>query len=166
MPTETAEGSPPKRRGPKLYLGRYVNKVDKKGRVSIPAAYRSLMQEDGSGNCFICYHEDLGFLEVISENYMYMIYEKISAFTVGSKERTSLEAKYYTNVQEIKLDSEGRIILPKDYAAWTSIDAEVLFAGMGDRFEMWCPERYEGPRAQRLAMAAEIDARSSGGGVP
>ena len=166
MQTETAEGSPPKRRGPKRYLGRYVNKVDKKGRVSIPAAYRSLMQEEGSANCFICYHDDFKFLEVFSESYMDMIDQKISSFSVGSREKIALESKYYTNVQEIKLDSEGRIILPRDYATWTSIDAEVLFAGMGDRFEMWCPERYEGPRAQRLAMAAEIDARSSGGGVP
>ena len=166
MQTETAEGSPPKRRGPKRYFGRYVNKVDKKGRVSIPAAFRALMLEEGQANCFICYHSDFDYLEVFSESYIDMLDEKISTYTVGSEERISLETKYFANMQEIKLDTEGRIILPRDYVERASIGSEVLFAGMRDRFEMWCPERYDGTHAQRMAKAAEIDARPSRGGVP
>ena len=58
-----------------------------------------------------------------------------------------------SSAQEMKLDSEGRIMLNADFMAFAELNDAVLYAGIGRSFQIWLPDRYRGREAEARARA-------------
>lgn len=146
------------------FTSRYANRVDKKGRVSVPAGYRAVLEEGGAGVVYLKPNPADGAIDGLTESFMDDIQQRIDALDIGSDDRTALEDAYFAESVELRFDPEGRIILPKDLTDFAGIGDTALFVGLGTRFQIWNPEAYEARRADRAAHARSLTLSKPGAG--
>lgn len=151
------------------FRGEGVQKVDGKGRVSIPASYRSVLR-DGDPNWsegklpeFVIVYGDKrrDFLECFTIDAANEVDEKIARMPRGSVERRALERLFNGQSQAATVDDTGRIVLAQKLRDKLGISSEAYFIAMGDTFQIWEPESFdqsEGPVDELLdAMPAGAD---------
>ena len=70
-----------------------------------------------------------------------------------------LRRLYVGSATEVAIDSGSRVLLPPELREWAGLEREVVFMGMGNRFELWDKARYDAHEAQVLAqdMSAQLD---------
>lgn len=151
------------------FVSTFTNKVDAKGRVSIPAAFRAVLERDGyksGGSAGIyCYPSlDAPALDAGGERLAQKIDGLLAGLQDYSDERDELSVALYGDVQVLSLDADGRIVLPEALRAHAGIDGQVTFVGLGDKFQMWEPGRFA-ERRERARNKVQ-DLRKLLGGNP
>jgi MraZ protein len=134
------------------FVSTFTNKIDAKGRVSIPASFRAVLERDGYAGGIYCYPSlDAPALDAGGERLAKKIDGLLAGLPDYSNERDELSVALYGDVQILAIDSDGRIVLPQSLRAHAGLDAEVTFVGLGDKFQMWAPQRFD----ERRRMARE-----------
>jgi len=132
------------------FRGESTHKVDAKGRVSIPAAFRRVL-EDGdpdwteglNPNLVIVYgDESRDFLEGYSMDAMEEVDEKIAKLPRGSKGRRRLERMFSGQAVPISVDETGRLVLAPKLRDKVGIENEAFFIASGDTFQIWQPDAF------------------------
>ncbi len=127
-----------------LFLSTHVNKVDKKGRVSVPAAYRASLAGQGWDGV-VCLPSltnpaldgcDLAFMEKLSAEQN----QGIQAF---SQAHDPLSSAVFAAARQLSFDSEGRILLPEAFLKHAGITDTACFVGRGPTFQIWEPARFD-----------------------
>lgn len=126
-----------------LFLSTYINKIDIKGRVSLPAAFRNtLASEPFQG--FVSFRS---YKHPALECYTYSRMDQLSAsvdsLDLFSQEQDDLTAAIFADALQIPFDSDGRIVLPKKLCDFANISDRVAFVGRGATFQIWAPESFE-----------------------
>lgn len=138
------------------FTSRYANRVDKKGRVSVPATFRAVLEEGGGAGVYLKRNQADGAIDGLTEPFMDDVQQRIDALDIGSEDRTALEDEYFAESVELRFDPEGRIILPRELMEFAEIQESALFVGLGTRFQIWNPDAYEAHRAERAARAKTL----------
>ena len=133
------------------FRGESLNKVDAKGRVSVPAAFRRVIEEgdpdfsEGSyPNFVIVYGGVRGIcLEGYTISSITKVDKLISKLPRFSREREMLERFINTQSTYMQLDETGRIVLSNRLKEKIGIKGEAIFAGMGEKFQIWEPKNYQ-----------------------
>lgn len=155
------------------FRGSDTFKVDAKGRVSIPAPFRRVIEasdpdwrEGLRPNIVIVYGPaQQDWLEVYTMKAIEEIDEQIEDMQRGSAERLLLEERMYGQSFEAQIDEDGRLVLPQRYREKIGLSSEAFFISAGDYFNIWKPEIYEakaGARSRRVAeqFPEDFDPRS------
>lgn len=137
------------------FRGESVHKVDAKGRVSIPASFRRVLEEgdpdfaDGlTPNLVIVYGGDKqNYLEAYTQEAINEVDERISRLPRGSRERRALEHIFNGQSLPTQTDDTGRLVLPAKLREKVGIAAEAYFKASGDTFQIWAPDAYEAKNA-------------------
>ena len=138
------------------FRGRFTNKVDAKGRVSVPAKFRSIVIAQGL-NVIICSPSFKGsYLEAGGPAYGEMLDQMINRLGMFSDEHDNLAAALYGESQELSLDGDGRLVLPEEFRDYAHIKGEATFVGFGARFLIWEPGAYNDFRAKALSDAKSL----------
>jgi MraZ protein len=138
------------------FRGRFTNKIDAKGRVSVPAKFRSIVIAQGL-NGIICSPSFKGpYLEAGGPSYGAMLDQMINRLGMFSDAHDNLAAVLYGESQELSLDGDGRIVLPEEMRQHANIKEEATFVGFGARFLIWEPKAYEAFRANALGDAKSL----------
>ena len=135
----------------KRFRGEWANKVDTKGRVSIPASFRRVLEacdpdwiEGGFPSLVLVFgRKGSGCIEGYSIRSIQEVDDMISALPRYSKNREILERLLNSNSVQIQVDENGRIVLSSKLREMIGITGEALFAGMGEKFQIWNPTAYE-----------------------
>jgi MraZ protein len=138
------------------FVSTFTNKIDAKGRLSIPASFRAVLERDrytgAAGPGLYCYPSlDAPALDAGGERLAQKIDGLLGGLPDYSDERDELAVALYGEAQFIAIDADGRIVLPKELRARIGLPegvAEVAFVGLGDKFQFWSPERFEERRAR------------------
>jgi len=130
------------------FVSTFINRIDAKGRVSIPAPFRNVLEGDGYAGGVYCYPSlDSAALDAGGERLASKIDGLLSELPDYSDERDELSVALYGDVQVLAIDGDGRIVLPEALRAHAGIgagkDAKVAFVGLGEKFQIWEPERFE-----------------------
>ncbi len=130
------------------FVSTFTNKIDGKGRVSVPAPFRAVLERDGYAagalNSVYCYPSlDAPALDAGGERLAKKIDGLLSGLPDYSDERDELSVALYGDVQILTIDGDGRIVIPEALRAHAGLDAAVTFVGLGDKFQMWEPGRFE-----------------------
>jgi MraZ protein len=129
------------------FVSTFTNKIDAKGRVSIPAPFRAVLERDGYGGGIYCYPSlDAPALDAGGERLAQKIDGLLGGLPDYSDERDQLSVALYGDVQILAIDGDGRIVLPQGLRAHAGLQSEVTFVGLGDKFQMWAPERFDNRR--------------------
>jgi MraZ protein len=138
-----------------LFLSTYVNKVDRKGRVSVPATFRSTLATNRYPNLLIAFPSfRLPAVECTGSDRMEEMQERIETLQQFSEEHENL-SQLFADAQPLTLDGEGRVVLPETVKAPAHITGEVAFVGLGAMFQLWDPAGY----AQHSATVRERSRR-------
>ncbi len=122
------------------FVSHWINNVDKKGRVSIPASFRV---ELGAVSEFYMLdsmrHPAMeAFGEAMLDNYE----ARLGSFDLLSEDRDDLESHYFGSLLTVKFDGEGRIQLNERIRAKTRIADQVVFEGRNQFFRLWEPQSF------------------------
>jgi|TARA_B110000503_G_C6884892_1_gene304305 MraZ protein len=126
-----------------LFLSTYTNKIDKKGRVSVPASFRPyLMQQSFPG--IIAYSSFVNpCIEACGINRMEVLNQTIDSLDPYSETRDAFAATILGGCVQLAFDGEGRIILPENLIEFAKLENQACFVGKGATFEIWSPEDFE-----------------------
>lgn len=131
----------------------YHQKVDGKGRVSVPASFRRVIElgdpewTDGLRPNFIIvfglkYQKRLDCFTIKA---MEEIEDRIDMMHPGSEDRKQMERIYHAHALEAQIDEDGRIILAQNLREKLGLtpDEKARFVGLNDHFQIWKNETYE-----------------------
>ncbi len=126
-----------------LFLSTFTNKIDTKGRVSVPSQFRaSLVNNDFSGvvlyESFINECIEGGDIERIKK-----ISESIDNLDPFSEERDAFATAVLGGSFQLTIDGDGRVILPESLLKKAKIKDNAVFVGKGSTFEIWEPKQFE-----------------------
>lgn len=126
-----------------FFIGAATNKVDRKGRVSVPFSFRKAIADSGVQGFVIFPSPSRNNLEACSYERYAELMEDLDYLEPSDPRRTKLSQRLVSDAHELMLDTEGRIGLPADFVAMCNIDDRASFVGKAQHFEIWGPEKYE-----------------------
>ena len=148
------------------FISTYENKVDRKGRVSVPAAYRAALNSE-TFQGIIAYPSLLDpAIEGIARSTLEELNRRrfdqsmeggdFERTLIGSSDGGLVEAIMAIS-SELMFDGEGRIILPARLCEHAGIEDRATFVGRGTRFQIWAPDRYAEHQTRELdALRARL----------
>ena len=126
-----------------MFLSSYENKLDKKGRVSVPANFRSHLSSIGY-NGFVAYpsfnHEAL---EACSEDRIQKLSSTIDSLNPFEEKRDYFATSVLSESVSLQFDSEGRVLITDKLLNHAKIKNSILFVGLGKTFQIWEPKSFE-----------------------
>jgi len=133
------------------FRGESHHKVDAKGRVSIPALFRRVLEagdpewkEGLNPNLVIVYGDHRRkFLECYTMEAIAEVDQQIEDLPRGSMERRMLQRMFHGQSFPTTVDETGRLVLPAKLRAKIALENEAFFIAAGDTFQIWKPETYE-----------------------
>ncbi|MCB1328749.1 MAG: division/cell wall cluster transcriptional repressor MraZ [Maritimibacter sp.] len=140
-----------------VFRGEGHHKVDGKGRVSIPALFRRVLEasdpewkEGLNPNLVIVYGgERQKYLECYTMEAIAEVDAKIARMQRGSMERRMLERMFNGQSLPASVDETGRLVLPAKQRQKIGLEGEAYFIATGDTFQIWNPETYEQEEAAK-----------------
>ena len=126
-----------------LFLSTYINKIDAKGRVSVPSSFRSLLtQHEFSG---VIAYQSIGnqCIEGCSYDRIMHLSSSIDNLDPYSDEHDAFATIILGGSVKLPFDSEGRVILPESLIEFSKLEDKACFVGKGQTFEIWQPEQFK-----------------------
>lgn len=142
------------------FIGNIEARLDEKGRIFIPAAYRKILAEydsrrivlrrDTENDCLIFYPE-----EVWNEK----VTQLKDSLDEWNPEDEFLLMQFTSDAEFLEMDSQGRVLLQKRNLEQINAQQDVLFVGMMNRFALWAPSVFEERKMQQKDFAALLRQR-------
>ena len=133
------------------FLSSATNKVDSKGRVSVPASFRAIIQARGNGELYGQRALDVPALNVAGPEQLEQWEKRLETADPFLQETDDLQFLVYGDGAVMKLDADGRVMMTDFIRAHTGITDEVTFVGHGGYFRMWAPAAFEAWRDEARA---------------
>ncbi|BBE74498.1 division/cell wall cluster transcriptional repressor MraZ [Oharaeibacter diazotrophicus] len=137
------------------FVSRFTNRIDRKGRVSVPASFRQVLSRDGFEGLY-CYPSlDMMAVDAGGNGLLGEIEKRLARFEPFTEEHDYLSTAFYGLSERLTMDPEGRIGLTDTLIEFAGIGEEVTFVGQGYKFQIWEPKRYleHEAEARRRALA-------------
>ena len=144
-----------------MFLSTYVNKVDRKGRVSVPATFRASLAAQRFPGIVAFPSYKYPAIDANGIERMEELAARLETLEEFSDEHENLAALLFAPSQRLPFDTEGRVVLPADLAQHAFITDSAAFVGLGKSFQIWEPGRF----AEHLANLRER-ARRQGTKIP
>ena len=125
-----------------MFLSNYENKIDKKGRVSVPATFRSYLNSMGY-NGFISYPSfNHSALEASSQDRIEKLSSTIDTLNPFEEKRDYFATSILSESENLQFDTEGRVSISEKLLSHAKIKSSVLFVGLGKTFQIWDPNNF------------------------
>ena len=126
-----------------MFLSTYQNKLDKKGRVSVPASFRSYLSNLGY-NSIICYPSfNNQSIEAWPQDRIEKISNAIESLNPFEEKRDFFATSVLSESINLQFDGEGRISLTSKLLKHAKIRSSMIFVGQGKTFQIWEPTIFE-----------------------
>ena len=139
-----------------IFLSSFVNKIDKKGRVSVPAPFRAALGDDAAGIVvFRSLQQDA--LDGCSAEHLELLSQSLEKQDLSPETYELIETTIFGGSVQLPFDGEGRITLPQHMASAVGIHDEVAFVGRRKTFQLWNPEKLAAHDAAARSAARAKD---------
>jgi len=126
-----------------MFLSTYENRLDKKGRVSVPASFRSYLSNLGY-NGVVCYPSfNNQSIEAWPQDRIEKISNAIDSLNPFEEKRDFFATSILSESINLQFDSEGRISLTSKLLKHAKIKSSMIFVGQGKTFQIWEPTVFE-----------------------
>ncbi|MBB4063539.1 division/cell wall cluster transcriptional repressor MraZ [Gellertiella hungarica] len=134
------------------FLSHATNRVDAKGRVSVPAPFRSVLQERQIQELYGFQDFVFPAISIGGPELMERFERQLGQLDAFSPEAHQMSLLVHGGGVFMKLDPEGRLMVTDFIRAFTGITTEVTFVGRADYFQLWQPRAFQdAQQAARLA---------------
>ncbi len=136
------------------FVSTTVNKLDAKGRVSVPAAYRQILAQQKTAGVYCFTSFVFPALEAFGEALISEFTERLNALDPFFSEDHDAQAQAVLSASRLlSFDDEGRVRLPDDFIAHAGLSDRVTFVGMGRKFQIWEPDQFAPVEQARIERA-------------
>jgi MraZ protein len=138
------------------FLSNAVNRIDAKGRVSVPAHFRSVVQKRGYSELYALRALDIPALDVGGLDLLDRYEERIAQEDPFLQTADDMSFFIHGDGAFLKLDQDGRITVNDFIREHTGISTDVAFVGRGNFFQIWEPEHLKAYGAEARARLLKI----------
>jgi len=146
-----------------LFLSTYHNRLDKKGRISVPAPFRSVLMAQQFAGIVAYASPQYACIEACGMARILKINERIEQMDPYSEARDAFATVIFGESVQLSFDTEGRVMLPEKLVDFAGLKEDVTIVGKGEIFEIWEPKRFE-KHAQHARQIAQDKRRLRGEG--
>ena len=136
-----------------LFAGTYENRIDRKGRVSLPADFRAELPVEVARIIYVYPSPRGGALEACDRAFMQRMADSLEQMDIFSDEEDELASIIVAEARRLSIDGDGRILIPPDLNIFAGIEERVTFVGRGARFQIWEPETFSKSLAEARRRA-------------
>ena len=122
-----------------LIVSQFVNKIDKKGRVSLPSLFRNVLPKNNKNEIILFKSLKFKSIEGCSSERINKIANKIDELDIFSDDQDDFATSIFSEIMPTNLDKEGRFLIPENLKSYSNISSEVTFIGQGHYFQIWEP---------------------------
>lgn len=123
-----------------LFVSTFTNKIDKKGRVSLPSLFRSALPKNYKNEIILLKSLKNKGIEGLSVIRVKEIASRINNLDFFSDEHDDFTTSIFSEMLPTNLDKEGRFLLPEKLKKFAEIKSEVTFIGQGHFFQLVNPD--------------------------
>ena len=138
-----------------LFLDTFVNKIDRKGRVSVPAPFRASLAGQSFQGIVAVPSFKYAAIQCAGMDWMESIGASVRSMDLYSDEQDDLTATLFPDAKQLPFDSEGRVMLPAALAQHAGITEAAAFVGRGPSFDIWEPDAFERYKAEARRRSLE-----------
>lgn len=144
------------------FISTFAGTLDGKGRVCIPASWRTILAAQETGGVYLRPTLDGDCLDGFGQAQMDLDCAWLDQLVEGSPLYEQLASHITGDACHLPIDENGRVRLPEDLIARIGLKERVSFVGLGRKFQVWDPEAYAAVKALRDDVAkAERAARAA-----
>ena len=123
-----------------LFVSTFTNKIDKKGRVSLPSVFRSALPKDNRNEIILSKSLRNNVIDGLSVNRVNEIAKRINNLDFFSEEHEDFTTSIFSEMVPTNLDKEGRFLIPEKFKKFANLKNEVSFIGQGYYFQIVNPD--------------------------
>tara|TARA_B100000989_G_C19254094_1_gene349316 strand:- start:74 stop:535 length:462 start_codon:yes stop_codon:yes gene_type:complete len=120
-----------------LFISKYFNKIDKKGRVSFPSSFRNALPKSNKNEIILYKSIKTHSIEGCGIGRLEEIAKRINNLDFFSNDHDDFSSSIFSEVISINLDKEGRFLIPEELKNYANIKTEAAFFGQGHFFQIW-----------------------------
>jgi len=124
-----------------FFTSEYECKLDAKGRLVLPSRIKAQLPEGGQELVIRRGFEQCLILYPMVE--FKKVFSKISGLSEFNEEYRKLQRNFFSGTVTVELDSNGRLLVPKNMLTYAGVDKDAILVGMGNKVEIWNPSIYE-----------------------
>jgi MraZ protein len=127
-----------------MFLGQYTHSLDPKGRLSIPARFRELL--DAGAYITQGFEQNL---MVLTATAFERLSARVNGMSLTDPTARQLKRLLFATADRVELDGSGRIRIPQFLREVAGLNGEAVIIGAGDYFEIWSSQAWQ-PKAAEL----------------
>lgn len=145
------------------FVSTFTNRLDAKGRVSIPAPFRAVLAVDGFDGLYCCPTLDQQAVDAGGNRLRDVIGASIANFQPFTEDHELLSTTLIGESEILKIDQDGRVVLTDSIKSYAGIGDRVTFVGQGFKFQIWEPERFAAYREEAKNRLRDLRKRLAPG---
>ncbi|MBB4315313.1 division/cell wall cluster transcriptional repressor MraZ [Roseospira marina] len=142
-----------------LFLSTITNKVDSKGRVSVPASFRAALKDQEFQGVVLYPSFTAPCIEGCGMDFLKSLSEGLDTQPTFSPDIDELTELVFGSSQQLPYDQTGRIVLPRDFMEHAGITDQAAFVGKGRTFQIWEPAAQQKKKQLLLERARKAPPR-------
>ncbi len=124
-------------------MSTHINRIDRKGRVSVPAGFRAALSDQSFQGIVLFRSHAHECLEGFGMETMEELAGRLDRFDLFSENQDDMATAIFGEAVPLPFDGEGRVVLPAELMNYAGLSERVAFVGMGRKFQLWEPEAFE-----------------------
>ena len=124
-----------------LFISKFFNKIDKKGRVSLPSNFRNALPKTNRNEIILYKSIKSPSIEGCGVGRLKEIAKRINHLDFFSEDYDDFSTSIFSEIVTTNIDKEGRFLIPEDLKLYAGIKDEAAFFGQGHFFQIWEPKR-------------------------
>lgn len=148
---------------PSLFRGRFEFSIDPKGRLSIPAKFRQIIEQRHEGKVFVANLPKC--LVAYTPEEWEAVEARASRLPAFNPKVQAYQRLFISSAVECGVDGQGRILVPPSLRSQAALERQVVIAGLLDRFEIWSRQRWDEEMAEAMKNFDQISEDLAGLGI-
>tara|TARA_Y100001970_G_C13836666_1_gene652433 strand:+ start:153 stop:629 length:477 start_codon:yes stop_codon:yes gene_type:complete len=122
-----------------LFVSEFVNKIDKKGRVSFPSLFRNALPKSNKNEIILYKSLKYKSIDGCNAKRISEIADRINKLDIFSDDQDDFSTSIFSEIIPTNLDKEGRFLIPESLKKHANISKQATFIGQGHFFQIWEP---------------------------
>ena len=133
-----------------LFLSSYENRLDTKGRISVPASFRASVASEKFAGVVLFRSFTNNCIEGMTMSRLEQMAAATDKMGVFDSELDDLSALLFADARPLNFDVTGRVVIPADLLAHAGIKDTAIFVGRGNSFQIWNPDAFRTAQEKSL----------------
>ena len=123
-----------------LFFSQFLNKIDKKGRISLPSLFRNALPNNNKNEIILYKSLKYNSIEGCNKNRIIEITKRIDKLDFFSEDEEDFSLSIFSEIVPTNIDKEGRFLIPEHLKKHANLSNEAIFVGQGHYFQIWEPK--------------------------